>query len=67
MFLDFEVYCGKISALIIGQLAQGLARFLHTEEVTGSNPVLPIVKCNKLDLDDIETRPQSGFFAIITA
>ena len=35
--------CCKISAFIneLGQLAQGLARFLHTEEVTGSNPVLP--------------------------
>lgn len=29
---------------IAGRLAQGLARFVHIEEVTGSNPVVPTMK-----------------------
>ena len=37
------LYAGHSSALPakLGQLAQGLARFVDIEEVTGSNPVLP--------------------------
>ena len=45
-----------------GRLAQWLARFLHTEEVTGSNPVSPILAISheRWNVAQVQVAPPDG-------
>ena len=65
MFLTLLGIAVKSLALSLGQLAQGLARFLHTEEVTGSNPVLPIQQSLRYIQKNTQSPSKAGFFVAI--